>query len=486
MLTFLGQNIAVEWPTWVSFLHWLTTGTNGSAWSLRSMDTVAKAAVAAPTTVVDNVNTMAYMIALLCLLHMISLILLIDTRGIIMNIQQQQQQHQAADVDADDDEERVRNVAEGVQPMSAWSRLKQSVANMSRTQKIIAVISVAILIVSLIGLPIARIMTPNEETVAPVFERTNEGMVEYHWRRFGQSAKSEQMLPVIMCAYHTAVEELQQLVLPASEPVSMDTHTSELTIPSSGRHIADPAQELRQRLKQYQERDVRVRAKSMCYMPPEPYSLLPRPLPNPVMADTFGVYLSMPSLFELVETASIELVDSAKVEHVLITRNGERYYRIVMATRNLTSMASTDNNDHNNNNNNNNKKYPYRALGGWSLTPQLVTEQELLRAVRTWWKFAQSVSSKSIACLCAAHFGIVGSHLHFYYDSTVDDWRLMWQTEVVKYNTNFPMFTTSVEYSDYRLHFPRDVDKSTPLLTCVYVSEYVCVSVSDCEHVLTT
>ena len=129
--------------------------------------------------------------------------------------------------------------------------------------------------------------------------------------------------------------------------------------------------------------------------------------------------------------------DRLAVQHVLVAKNATRYYRVWLAS----------------------------ARGDTAVAPVVVSEDALLQWARAWHRRFLDMAERNehvYPCLCAAHFGLVGSGVHFYYDTRARQWRLLLRVAILRsvslVGQSQDMVLSGINYTQYLTRFPRDAD----------------------------
>jgi hypothetical protein len=162
------------------------------------------------------------------------------------------------------------------------------------------------------------------------------------------------------------------------------------------------------------------------------------------------MYIARPVFWDkqLVAPTLLALAATSSVTEVLVQPDRTRAFRVLML---LPAPAGTG--------------HPFY------LRPVLVREAELLGAADAWYK---RLAARSIGdtrppypCLCAAHFGIIGSGLVLLHDAAAalagtgsgkTPWRLLTGARVVHEVERTEGGTSHFRWPDYSLRFPVDVD----------------------------
>jgi hypothetical protein len=189
---------------------------------------------------------------------------------------------------------------------------------------------------------------------------------------------------------------------------------------------------------------MRKRAAQLC--------LLREPSLAPALGDPAGVYrahLARPAFGDWTRVANVPpaLAGTHTVRDVLMSRNGTRFYRVLMTVPDDPAWTETG----------------HKPAPPYHVAPVIVPETLLMAAVAEWARHladhAIGDASTPYPCLCAAHLGLVGSGLFFWRDPG-QVWHLLVdaqiQHQVILDPDHLP--TSRFLWPKYTLRFPIDVD----------------------------
>ncbi len=232
--------------------------------------------------------------------------------------------------------------------------------------------------------------------------------------KFGVNMKRE-MVPLVSCQHYPAIDAVHAKILGARITPLATTAVSD----PQAKAAADPMTE-------YAVDNVRERARGMCVLEQSAV----------VSVDDHeqghSEHLARLLFWELQPNPqSTAWFSDAPIEAAIVTEHGERYYRVMMVQKNVVG-------------------------------PMVVSEKDLLNAAHEWYfqMMTQATQERLIEddpCICAEHFGILGSGLFFTYAEATQSWRVELHTGVTR-NMTQPHRGSHLSYSD-KLPFPYPVDK---------------------------
>jgi hypothetical protein len=272
------------------------------------------------------------------------------------------------------------------------------------------------------ALSVGLVAAPAEERPLDTWMASIDGLGRFQWHAFDLDNLTR--YPVIECAAYENAHDLQVRLLgdlPEARP--SDAHDPTL-------------QQKRQEQRRAEER-LRARARKRCVLNP-PGELVT--LDGNQMAHLTAP--SAPSLSAVVRV-SYEGLDNFPlnpVADVLLARDGARLYRV-------------------------NVVVPNRTGSGVRLAQRIVTEEELLRAPRAWYRnFCENKAFKVYPCLCPAHLGYVNSGFYFHYPPAADDTcdrpgRLWAKARVVRALQGARVLWWDMVYQPYPTDFPLRVNE---------------------------
>ncbi len=252
---------------------------------------------------------------------------------------------------------------------------------------------------------------------------TNGTGLRYQLQPFDLANKTR--YPVIECAAYPHAEDLHQRVLGDLPDVKYDSNL-------------DPSLQKEKAENRRREERLRSKARQRCVLNPEEelVSLHPDRM-------TYLTLPNQPSLIEVVRENAL-LPDAlslhSPVDHVLVARDGSRFYRVAIVIKNTT------------------------AKKGVSLAHRLVEERDLLAAPRAWYrKFCDIKGFDVYPCICPAHYGILNSGFYFHYDDTASPtedhdcnrpWRLWTNARIVRPVAGTTLRNITMTYHPYPTDFP--------------------------------
>jgi hypothetical protein len=260
--------------------------------------------------------------------------------------------------------------------------------------------------------------------------------VPYYLRPFFLDT-NKQTIPIVDCAYHGLSERVQHAILgdmPAARRALGD-----------GDADAGIAGDLRraQLALQSQRSDALLRRKKALQRCGLGAAYVHE---TASAAPSFEAHVTRPPFWDAQRTPLAAA--STRVADVIVARNGSRYFSVA-AVRQPPGSAS------------------YRLM------PALVAELDLVLAADRWFTRLTELAgpSESYApCLCVAHFGIVNSGLHLFYDAAATRWRVRADVEII-FNQSFINAENSLFWRDKPLAFPAVVDSHYGVERLTYSSK---------------
>lgn len=271
-----------------------------------------------------------------------------------------------------------------------------------------------------------------------VWVSNDTGLGRYQWQPFDLANKTR--YPVIECAVYTNAEDLHLHILGDLPNVEYN-------------NMLDPSLQKEKAENRRREERLRAKARSRCVLNPEAELIT---LNSDHMNHLSGP--NQPSLIDVVRENALgpdALALRQSVDHVLVARDGSRFYRVAIVVKNTT------------------------AKKGVSLEHRLVEERDLLVAPRTWYrKFCDIKAFSVYPCVCPSHFGIINSGFYFQQDTSIggvgsdDDcdrpWRLWTQARVIRAVSGTKYRSTSMNYLPYPTDFPLRVTEKLRLTAFDY------------------
>lgn len=270
-------------------------------------------------------------------------------------------------------------------------------------------------------------LTPREDRPLAVWQPSpgESGLGRFQWHAF--DVDNETRYPVIECAAYSNAGDLQSYLLGGlPEPLPGDA--------------IDPVIARERQERRRDEERLRDRAAHRCVL--NPSDELVRLDANRMQYLTSP---SAPSLVELVRAshAALDHVGFHPVDDVLIARDGSRFYRVNVVVH---SNKST----------------------GARVERRVVSEEELLRAPRDWYRnFCVNKAFSVLPCLCPAHLGYVNSGFYFEYPPAYKvrtapeqcdrPWRLWAKARIVRALQGSTPVWSDMIYQEYPTVFPLHV-----------------------------
>jgi hypothetical protein len=252
--------------------------------------------------------------------------------------------------------------------------------------------------------------------------------VRYQWHAFDLENKTR--LPVIECAQYMFTLDLQESLL--SSLPELPTH----------RGVVDPSIERQSREASLILERHRATARRRCVLNP--------PNEHVVLDARTMDYLTNPRQASIVEALATyakqhDIQNLGPTNHVLMARNGSRFYSLLMVVPNNTRTHPN----------------PLRV------EHRLMSEEALLQAPATYFqRFCSNPAYRAVdPCICPAHFGVFNSELHFYYERSTDTsgrtcgkWHLWSRARVVRGNVGSTYQTYEMNYlNETSPAFPHDM-----------------------------
>jgi hypothetical protein len=300
--------------------------------------------------------------------------------------------------------------------------------------------------------------------------------VRYKWLYLGAGASRDSLVPVVECAHWETADTLLLdqdaggLVEPLPEVLPDDR--------------IDPARERVVLDQRARIADARATARRRCALDTPTTPTVPNAVPLDLNMEHL---LTRARLSDWMTDVYRGNLTRTRVEHVLVQRNGRRWYAVVAIVPVATAPGQGQ---------------PKTASKvNYELRRALLDETALLETANAYVETLMLKSRGGIKldnkCLCLAHFGVFGSGLHLVYDDRAQPprWRLWAQMRYVRPSgsgagalarlddsargvsaaTAAPRLVESnMTYFEYLLQFPAEVDMRMQVINSRhYEAEYV-------------